>query len=84
MEYLRERFRQSIMMAIDESCRIGFPPVTIERMLQDRHPVEMAKRLVTAGLFQEGFKNMVRIGRSDITIEAIMLRSEFQRLFAQQ
>jgi hypothetical protein len=82
MSDLREAFDRAIREAIRESYSLGYPPTGIEQMIEHAHPVEVAKRLVLSGAFQDGFRTMaVEYCRPDITVEGIMLRPEFNDLF---
>lgn len=66
---------------MDESTRLGYSPKRIRKMLETSHPVEVAKRLVVSGDFQEGFKSMISMGRPNLTVESIMLDDQFASLF---
>ena len=81
MDNLRDEFDRAVREAIRESYSIGYPPIRFEQMIESSHPVEVAKRLITSGEIQDGFRSIVRLGRSDITVESIMLRDGFKDLF---
>lgn len=80
----RDEFSAQIQAAIQECYEIGYPPTRFEEMIRNAHPVEVARRLVLSGDFQDGFRNIVGMGRQDLTVEYIMLRPEFSSLFTPQ
>lgn len=81
---LRNKFSEAIRAAVAEAHKIGLVTPVFERMIIDSHPVEVAKKLILSGKFQQGFMNAINIGRSDITVESIMLKPEFKDLFTEQ
>lgn len=78
---MREAFRNAVQAAIDESIKIGYRPERMIGMVNEGDPVQVAKRLVVSGDIQQGFREMINRGRPDLTMECIMLRSEFAGLF---
>ena len=79
----REEFEEAIREAIRMSYEIGYSPTRFEQMIEIDHPVEVGQRLVISGEFQHGIRELAKLGRLDLTIESIMLQSQFAQLFTQ-
>ncbi|MGO3057326.1 hypothetical protein ACT3R7_14315 [Halomonas sp. AOP43-A1-21] len=80
----RDLFKATVMNAVKECYQIGYAPTRFETMIQEAHPVEVAKKFVISGEFQYGFKELLKLGRADLTIENIMLDKQFIELFGPQ
>jgi len=74
-----ERLRESIRLSIE----LGYNPTTFTEMLERHGGVQTAKRLIAAGEIQSGIRRMAELGRLDITMERIMLETEFSSLFTE-
>ena len=83
MEQLRADFAEAIFGAIRECHEFGYQPIKWEALNRAQHPVEASTKLVQSPDFQDGFKRLLREGREYLTVEAIMLRPEFARLFSE-
>lgn len=81
---LRDSFEATVLGAVKECYEIGYAPTRFEAMIQELHPVEVAKKFVVSGEFQYGFKELLKLGRSELTIESIMLKKEYKALFNEQ
>ena len=84
MEQVRAAFSQAIFDAIHECHEFGYYPTKWEAMNRAQHPVEASIKLVQSPDFQEGFRKLLRENKEHLTVEAIMLRSEFAALFSDQ
>ena len=82
MTMLEEKFGERLWNTVRTARELGYPPITFERMLRDHSPVTVAKRLIASGDIQSGFKELVKLGRKDLTLESIMLEAEFRSLFS--
>lgn len=51
------------------------------RMLTERGPLDTARRLLASPTISAGFTALWQKGRLDLTVEAIVLRSEFRQFF---
>ncbi|QUI64348.1 hypothetical protein GSF04_18420 [Pseudoalteromonas sp. A22] len=78
---IRDKFKARIQYSIRESYEIGYSPIRFESMIQERHPVEVAKTLVLSGEIQTGVRELKRLNRLDLTIESLMCLPEFKVLF---
>lgn len=84
MEELRQHFFNAINRSIEESKNLGYEPTIFLQMIQNKHPVEVVKRLVISGDMQTGFTNLIQLGRPELTIESILLEERFTTLFTNQ
>ncbi|TVK92313.1 hypothetical protein AYI83_19190 [Shewanella algae] len=78
----RDLFEAKVLSAVKECYEIGYAPTRFEAMIQKSHPVEVAKKFVVSGEFQYGFKELLKLGKSELTIESIMLDESFKELFS--
>lgn len=81
---IRDEFEMATHAAINECFKFGYRPTYFIDMINKAHPVEVAKKLVLSGNEQAGFKKLVKMGKSELTIESIMLQSKFNSLFSKQ
>ena len=78
---LRDEFKAEVISAIGRSRGLGYTPTRFIQMMEDTHPVEIAKQLVVSGEFQHGIQELTRRDHQELTIEAIMLQERFAPLF---
>lgn len=78
---LRDEFLAEINSAASQCYELGYAPTRFEQMIQNTHPVEVAKSFVASGEFQYGFQELNRMGRPDLTIEGVMLKPKYNSLF---
>lgn len=81
VEQLRVEFSRAIFDAISQCHDFGYHPTKWEAMNRTQHPVEASIRLVQSPDFQDGFKKLLRENKEHLTVESIMLRPEFSKLF---
>jgi len=81
---IRDQFNAAVLATVDECYEIGYGPTTFVSMIKESHPVEVAKKFVVSGKFQYGFKELLKLGKAELTIESTMLRDEFASLFSAQ
>ena len=74
-----ERLRESVRLSIG----LGYNPTIFTEMLERHGGVQTAKRLIAAGEIQSGIRRMAELRRLDITMERIMLDTEFAPLFSE-
>lgn len=80
----RDEFEAAVRKAIRECYEIGYIPSRFEQMLEEKHSVEVAIGLVKSGDLQYGIKQLTKLKRQDLTIEAIMLEDRFHELFHEE
>lgn len=81
MSELGDRFEGRLRDAIRLSIELGYVPTVIIQMLDNHGWEETVDRLIPSGEIQIGPRRMAELGRLDLTIESIMLESEFRPLF---
>ncbi len=77
-DLLEKEFRRTVNICVDQ---YGYRPSYFLQMLDGYGPVDTAIKLVTATKFHEGFTKLWELGRLDLTVEAIILRNPYNRLF---
>ena len=80
---LETDFEQRLRDSIRESIALGYNPIRFTDMLETYGGVSVAKRLVTSGELQDGIKKIVAMGHPELSMESIMLESQFATLFTQ-
>lgn len=78
---LESEFSARCQDAIRQSYDLGYPPTRMEEMLRTASARSVAKKMVISGEVHKGFQEMAKLGRKDLTLEAIMLEEKFQPLF---
>lgn len=83
INYLKNKFNENILEIIEECKKIGYTPSRFIQMLQlhgnDAYQIvpELVNKKVTAGL-----EILWKKGRLDLSIEAVILKPEYQILFS--
>ena len=81
---LEADFLKRLQDAFNKAHVLGYNTTTIQRMLETRGGVVLAKTLVVEGQIHGGLKALAKLGRKDLTIESIMLEPQFASLFSTQ
>ena len=76
-----ERFTGFLQRAAEESRREGYSPNNFVRMLNAEGGFETTKRLLMKPTVSEGFVELFRLQRLDLTVEALVVESEWARFF---
>jgi len=63
---------------------VGYNATRYLQMLHDHRGMETARMLINATQPSEGYTALWERGRLDLTVEALVLQSEWQALFAQE
>lgn len=71
----------AIAEAVRECWRVGYNPSYFVAMLNQHGSVETARRLITAPTASDGFTKLWELRRLDLSVEAIVLRSDLASLF---
>ena len=81
---LKAKFNKAILDAVEESKTLGYNPTRFIQMFYETNQdgVELVKSLVLGKTkVTTGLENLWEIGRLDLTLEAKVIRPEFQELF---
>ncbi len=76
---LKYRFVESIRL----SRELGYHPTVFADMVNTLGALATAKKLVKTSAVQSGFKSLLKLGRLDLSMEAIMLEEIFIPLFTE-
>ncbi|MGB8476364.1 MAG: DUF3578 domain-containing protein [Candidatus Acidiferrum sp.] len=76
-----ERFTSFLRRAAEESRRAGYPPNNFVRMLNANGGFETTKRLLLKPEVSEGFGKLFSLQRLDLTVEALVVESEWAKFF---
>jgi 5-methylcytosine-specific restriction enzyme A len=67
-----------------EECRAaGYNPSYFVQMIDDRGALGACRKLINDNAPSEGFTKLWELGRVDLTVEAVALRSPYSGLFTQ-
>jgi hypothetical protein len=67
----------------EQSRQIGCDPSVFLEIVQSHGPVEACKRMIESPVLGQGLLRLKQAGRLDLTVEALVLRDRFKRLFDQ-
>lgn len=81
MEQIKAEFSSRLRDAVHECYKLGYHPTRFEQMLGSLGGVSLAKKLVLSGELQDGLKTLAKLGRLDLSMEAIMQEDNFKALF---
>lgn len=82
MDHKESALREAFQAAVKECRKIGYNPTRFVQMLDERGAVNTARFLLNAAKTSDGFTELYLHGkRLDLSVEAIVLRSEHRDLF---
>jgi hypothetical protein len=81
---LEEEFDEACRKAVAECIALGYVPSAWIAMMDRWGSVEAARRLVVSGEGQTGFERLIRMGRSDLTVEHAVLEQRRSSLFTDE
>lgn len=79
---LEREFSERLRDAMLQAHGLGYHPTRFEQMLNEKGALALARKLVKSGELQDGLKEMVKLGRRDLSMESIMLEPKFASLFS--
>jgi hypothetical protein len=83
MDELDRRFHRAMIGIYETSKReLGYNATRFLQMLSEQGGVATARQLLWSDAPSDGFTTLWSHGRLDLTVEAHVLRSEFERLFS--
>ena len=82
---IRKQFEDEIQKAI-EVCKteLKYNPIRFIQMVNETDAVRTAKRLLSVDEWQEGLGTLIMKGRTDLSIEAHVVKPEFKTLFTEE
>jgi hypothetical protein len=84
MTDLERAFTIACHEAIAECRKVGYSPTVWSRMIADHGAVVTAQKLIKSGDFQDGLLRLLKLGRSDLTIEHAVQDVRWQDLFTDE
>jgi hypothetical protein len=84
VDELQQEFHVACERATAECRQLGYVPSAWIGMIERHGAVEAAKRLLVSGDLQPGLLRLLRLGRSDLTIEHAVLQDRWLELFNDQ
>lgn len=76
-----KEFTQAMEKIYTEATKVGYRPTAFRAMLAEHGGVETARRLIR-GSATSGFETLWEIKRLDLSVEALVLKPEWQKLFS--
>jgi hypothetical protein len=81
---LESEFQQACEAAVDECRALGYVPTAwISMMRGPGGAASAARRLLVSGDVQSGFERLIRMGRTDLTVEQAVLDERWADLFSE-
>lgn len=82
---LETRFHRAMRNIYETAKReVGYNATRFRGMVEEHGGRETARRLLANPELQEGFATLWEANRLDLTVEALVLRPEYQELFSEQ
>lgn len=81
MNALEQEFESEVRTAVLECHRLHYHPSDFEGMLAVATASHVAEKLVLSGDMQSGFRRLAKMGRLDLTVEALVAKPKFAPLF---
>jgi hypothetical protein len=82
---LEEDFEEACEGAVDECRKLGYLPTAWIKMMRGPGGAPAAaQRLMVSGDIQSGFERLIRMGRTDLTIEQAILDDYWRPLFEER
>ena len=80
-ETLRQQFHQAMLRIYDECSQFGYRPTRFRQMVNREGGWEAARTLLRSETLSDGFARLWEENRLDLTVEALVLREPWRRLF---
>lgn len=74
-------FNKAMFSIYDQAALLGYRPTEFRSMVEKLGGVTSAKQLINKPRVSEGFGRLWELGRLDLSVEALVLRPEWQALF---
>ena len=80
---IEQRFHQAMLRIYCECETFGYRPTRFLRMVNERGGLKTARRLLHADHLSDGFARLWEEQRLDLSVEAVVLREPWRRLFTE-
>ena len=81
---LEPQFHAEMLRIYDEASELGYRPTRFLRMVQNLGGLQAAKQLLGSDAPATGFERLWELGRVDLTVECLVLRDPWARLFTEE
>lgn len=81
---MEARFHRAMAKIYEDAKKEGYTASYFLRMLSEHGGVETARRLVDSDTPSEGFTRLWMMKRLDLSVEALILKPEWQSLFGDE
>lgn len=81
---LETEFHRAMLNIYDAAAELGYRPTLFRRMVHEQGGVETARRLLKATEPQEGLTTLWKLGRLDISMEALVVQERWEPLFSDE
>lgn len=78
---LESRFHDEMLRIYDRASVLGYRPTRFKQMVERHGGVEAARRLLKGDKMSGGFARLRTMGMSNISVEALVLREPWRKLF---
>jgi len=79
---LAEQFEQTLLERIKQGQALGVMQKRLEKNIAQYGALATAQRLLKRGELSEGYEALVALGRTDLTLEAVVAMGKFSELFS--
>jgi hypothetical protein len=81
---LEGEFHQVMLNIYAAAAELGYRPTDFLRMVREHGGVETARRLLRAAEAQAGLTTLWKLGRLDISMEALVVQERWEPLFSDE
>ena len=81
---LEKQFHQEMLRIYDEAAKLKYHPTRFLQMVEEHGGREAAKRLLAGDTLSSGFVRLFELGRTHLTVESLVLREPWSRLFTDE
>ncbi|MBY0120919.1 EVE domain-containing protein [Bacillus sp. S/N-304-OC-R1] len=77
-------FHKEMLIIYDKSKTIGYVPTKFRQMVANEGGLRTAKKLINSKNLSDGFAELARLGRLDLTVESLILQRKYKPLFTKE
>ena len=81
---LERQFHQEMLRIYDEATKLRYHPTRFLQMVDQQGGLNAAKQLLAGDTLSSGFVRLFELGRPDLTVESLVLKDPWCRLFTDE
>lgn len=81
---LEAQFHQEMLRIYYEAAMLRYYPTRFRQMVEEHGGLQAAKLLLAGDVPSSGFERLWELGRPDLTVESLVLREPWRRLFTDE